>query len=129
MESRRSALWVPGSWGRGSRSQRRAGVTVKLHEPAEAPLARSRSSVEASLDRVVSRGRLSAEEAQALLGRIEWSADRHVLAGGELVVGDRRLSAVAYATRPRGVFAARGFGYGPIAPVRSPQTRRKESQQ
>jgi 3-hydroxybutyryl-CoA dehydrogenase len=89
MQAEITQIGVVGAGFMGSgiaESAARAGVTVKLHEPAEAPLARSRASVEKSLDRVVSRGRLSAEEAEALLGRIEWSADRHVLAGCELVV-------------------------------------------
>ena len=89
MQAEITQIGVVGAGFMGSgiaESAARAGVTVKLHEPAEAPLVRSRAAVEASLDRVVSRGRLSAEEAQALLGRIEWSADRHVLAGCELVV-------------------------------------------
>ncbi|HKE79610.1 MAG TPA: 3-hydroxybutyryl-CoA dehydrogenase [Solirubrobacteraceae bacterium] len=89
MQAEITQIGVVGAGFMGSgiaESAARAGVTVKLHEPAEGPLARSRAAVQASVDRVVSRGRLSAEEAEALLGRIEWSADLEVLAGCELVV-------------------------------------------
>jgi 3-hydroxybutyryl-CoA dehydrogenase len=89
MQAEITQIGVVGAGFMGSgiaESAARAGVTVKLHEPAEGPLVRSRAAVAASVDRVVSRGRLSAEEAQALLGRIEWSVDLEVLAGCELVV-------------------------------------------
>jgi 3-hydroxybutyryl-CoA dehydrogenase len=89
MQAEITQIGVVGAGFMGSgiaESAARAGVTVKLHEPAEGPLVRSRAAVAASVDRVVSRGRLSAEEAEALLGRIEWSVDLEVLAGCELVV-------------------------------------------
>jgi 3-hydroxybutyryl-CoA dehydrogenase len=67
-------------------SAARAGVAVTLYEPEEGPLQRSRGRVEASVARVVERGRLSEEDAAALVDRIEWSTDLDALAGADLVV-------------------------------------------
>jgi 3-hydroxybutyryl-CoA dehydrogenase len=67
-------------------SAARAGITVKLYEPDDAPLRQSRSRIETSLARVVERGRLSEEDAAALVERIEWSTDLEALAGADLVV-------------------------------------------
>jgi 3-hydroxybutyryl-CoA dehydrogenase len=67
-------------------SAARAGVAVTLYEPEAAPLERSRERIEASLARVVERGRLAQEDADALVQRIEWSTDLAALAGSDLVV-------------------------------------------
>jgi 3-hydroxybutyryl-CoA dehydrogenase len=67
-------------------SAARAGVAVKLYEPDDAPLQQSRGRIEASVARVVQRGRLSEEDAAALVDRIEWSTDLDTLAGADLVV-------------------------------------------
>jgi 3-hydroxybutyryl-CoA dehydrogenase len=67
-------------------SAARAGVTVKLYEPDDGPLALSRSRIESSVARVVERGRLSEEDAAALVGRIAWSTDLESLSGADLVV-------------------------------------------
>jgi 3-hydroxybutyryl-CoA dehydrogenase len=67
-------------------SAARAGVTVTLYEPEAAPLEKSRGRIEASLARVVERGRLSQEDAAALVERIAWSTDLGSLAGADLVV-------------------------------------------
>jgi 3-hydroxybutyryl-CoA dehydrogenase len=67
-------------------SAARAGVTVKLYEPEDGPLQHSRGRIEASVARVVERGRLSEEDASALMERIEWSTDLDALAGADLVV-------------------------------------------
>jgi 3-hydroxybutyryl-CoA dehydrogenase len=67
-------------------SAARAGVAVILYEPDEAPLRRSRERIETSLARVVERGRLGQDEAQALMARIEWSTDLEALSGSDLVV-------------------------------------------
>src|SRR5919198_2950915 len=63
-------------------SAARAGVAVKLYEPEPAPLEHSRGSIEASVARVVQRGRLSESDAAALMERIDWSTDIESLAGG-----------------------------------------------
>jgi 3-hydroxybutyryl-CoA dehydrogenase len=67
-------------------SAARAGVMVTLYEPEAAPLERSRGRIQASLARVVERGRLSEEDAAALVERIAWSTDLESLAGSDLVV-------------------------------------------
>jgi 3-hydroxybutyryl-CoA dehydrogenase len=67
-------------------SAARAGVVVTLYEPDGRPLKRSRELIEVSLARVVERGRMEREEADALLRRIEWSTDLEALAGSDLVV-------------------------------------------
>jgi 3-hydroxybutyryl-CoA dehydrogenase len=67
-------------------SSARAGVAVKLYEPDAAPLQHSRARIESSVARGVERERLTAEQAEALLGRIEWSTDLDALADSELVV-------------------------------------------
>ena len=67
-------------------SAARAGVTVTLYEPEAAPLEQSRSRIESSVARVVERGRLSEEDAAALVERIAWSTDLGSLAGADLVV-------------------------------------------
>jgi 3-hydroxybutyryl-CoA dehydrogenase len=67
-------------------SAARAGVTVKVYEPDAAPLRKSRERIEASVARVVERGRLSEDDAAALVGRIDWSTELDALAGADLVV-------------------------------------------
>jgi 3-hydroxybutyryl-CoA dehydrogenase len=51
-------------------SAARAGVAVRLYEPEAAPLEHSRSSIESSVARAVQRGKLTDDEAGALVGRI-----------------------------------------------------------
>src|SRR5690348_10945361 len=67
-------------------SSARAGVAVRLYEPASAPLEHSRATIEASVARAVKRERLSEDEGADLLSRIEWSTDLDALADAELVV-------------------------------------------
>jgi 3-hydroxybutyryl-CoA dehydrogenase len=67
-------------------SAARAGVAVTLYEPEAAPLQRSRERIEASLARVVERGRLAQDEADALVERIEWSTDLDALTVSDLVI-------------------------------------------
>ena len=67
-------------------SAARAGIAVKLYEPDDGPLQHSRSRIESSVARVVERGRLSEEDAAALVERIAWSTDLESLSGAELVV-------------------------------------------
>jgi 3-hydroxybutyryl-CoA dehydrogenase len=89
MAAQITQLGVVGAGFMGSgiaESAARAGVTVKLYEPDEAPLTRSRESIEASVARQVERGRLEESDAAALLERIGWSSDLDALRDGELVV-------------------------------------------
>jgi 3-hydroxybutyryl-CoA dehydrogenase len=67
-------------------SAARAGVTVRLYEPDDGPLQLSRSRIESSVARVVERGRLSEEDAAALVDRIAWSTDLESLSGADLVI-------------------------------------------
>jgi 3-hydroxybutyryl-CoA dehydrogenase len=86
-EIRELGIIGAGFMGSGiAESAARAGVTVKLYEPEDGPLALSRSSIESSVARVVERGRLSEEDAAALVDRIAWSTDLESLSGADLVV-------------------------------------------
>jgi 3-hydroxybutyryl-CoA dehydrogenase len=67
-------------------SAARAGCAVTLHEPEAAPLERSRGRIEASVGRAVEGGKLSAEEASALVDRIEWTTDPDALGDAGIVV-------------------------------------------
>jgi 3-hydroxybutyryl-CoA dehydrogenase len=67
-------------------SAARAGVAVTLYEPEAAALERSRERIEVSLARVIERGRLSQDDADALVKRIEWSTDLEALGGSDLVI-------------------------------------------
>jgi 3-hydroxybutyryl-CoA dehydrogenase len=81
-------------------SAARAGVAVTLYEPDAAPLAHSRERIEVSLARVVERGRLARDDADALVERIEWSTDVEALAESDLVieaiVEDERIKAQTF---------------------------------
>jgi 3-hydroxybutyryl-CoA dehydrogenase len=63
----------------------RAGLEVKLHEPEHGPLQRSRGRIEASVERAVAGEKVTADEAAALIERIEWTTDPDELAGADLV--------------------------------------------
>ncbi len=67
-------------------SAARAGLRVTLHEPDAAPLDRSRGRIEASVERAIEGGKLSADEAGALVERIEWSTDPDALGDAGVVV-------------------------------------------
>jgi 3-hydroxybutyryl-CoA dehydrogenase len=67
-------------------SAARAGLEVRLQEPQAAALDRSRASIEASVRRAVSRGKLSEDDASDLLGRLAWSTDLGDLQDADLVV-------------------------------------------
>ncbi|MGX6448165.1 3-hydroxybutyryl-CoA dehydrogenase [Patulibacter sp. S7RM1-6] len=67
-------------------SAARAGLEVRVYEPAEAPLDGSRERIRASVDRAVQRGKLTAEDADALVGRIAWTTDLGDLGAADLVV-------------------------------------------
>jgi 3-hydroxybutyryl-CoA dehydrogenase len=67
-------------------SAARAGVAVTLFEPQPAPLEHSRSTIEASVARAVKRERMTADEGEGLIGRIEWSTDLDALADSDIVV-------------------------------------------
>ena len=64
----------------------RAGLATKVHEPASAPLERSRERVAGSVARAVRGGKLDEVEAKALVDAIEWTEDPGELADCDLVV-------------------------------------------
>jgi 3-hydroxybutyryl-CoA dehydrogenase len=67
-------------------SAARAGIAVKLFEPDELPLRRSKARIETSVERAVQRGRLSEDESDALIGRLAWSTDLETLGGSQIVI-------------------------------------------
>jgi 3-hydroxybutyryl-CoA dehydrogenase len=67
-------------------SAARAGVGVHLYEPEQEALDRSRAALEASVGRAVSRGKLTQEDADALVGRIVVTTNLEDLAPAQLVV-------------------------------------------
>jgi 3-hydroxybutyryl-CoA dehydrogenase len=83
-------------------SAARAGLRVTLHEPDHAPLERSRGRLGASVERAVEGGKLTAEEAQALVERVEWTTDPDALEGAgvviEAVVEDAALKGSVFQT-------------------------------
>jgi 3-hydroxybutyryl-CoA dehydrogenase len=63
-----------------------AGVQAIVYEPEEAPLKRSRSALDASVARAVSRGKLSAEDGEALIGRIAYTSELDQLIDVDAVI-------------------------------------------
>jgi 3-hydroxybutyryl-CoA dehydrogenase len=63
-----------------------AGVDVTAFEPEQAPLDRSRSRLEQSIGRAVSRGKLTRDDADAVIGRIAYTTDLADLDGVDAVV-------------------------------------------
>lgn len=108
MASELGAVGVVGAGFMGSgiaESAARAGLAVKLYEPDEAPLERSRGRIETSVARAVEGGKLSAEEASALVERVEWITDPDALVGAgvvvEAVVEDAALKGQVFQTLDR----------------------------
>ena len=67
-------------------SAARAGLTVLIHEPDQAPLDRSRRRVEESVERGVSSGKLEAADAEQMIARISWTTDLGDLAPSDVVI-------------------------------------------
>jgi 3-hydroxybutyryl-CoA dehydrogenase len=63
-----------------------AGIDVTVFEPEAAPLKRSRERLATSVDRAVSRGKLTAEDAEGLTARIAYTTDFDDLAGVDAVL-------------------------------------------
>ena len=96
MEISRVAVVGAGFMGSGiAESCAAAGVDVTVYEPDEAPLQRSRGRLTQSTDRALSRGKMTQEEADALIGRIVYTNSLDDLDGVdgvmEAVVEDPRL--------------------------------------
>src|SRR5215218_8994198 len=67
-------------------SAARAGLRVRVYEPAGGPLEQSRTRIAASVERGVRGGKLDPEAAEALQERITFSTELHSLHGSELVI-------------------------------------------
>ena len=63
-----------------------AGIEVTVFEPQQAPLERSRERLGMSVQRAVSRGKLSGEDAAGLIDRVSYTTDLDALDGAEAVV-------------------------------------------
>ena len=86
-EIERVGVFGAGFMGSGiAESAARAGLSVVLSEPQQSALDRSAQRIEQSVARAVKGGKLSDDDATALLGRIEWSTDLDALAPSDVVV-------------------------------------------
>ncbi len=84
-----SRLGVVGAGFMGSgiaESAASAGIDVTVFEPEAAPLQRSRERLATSVERAVSRGKLTAEDAEGLTGRIAYTSDFDDLGGVDAVL-------------------------------------------
>ena len=83
----RLAVVGAGFMGSGiAESAAAAGVNVTVYEPEQAPLDRSRGRLTESVERAVSRGKLSRDDADALTGRIAYTTSPGDLTGVDAVV-------------------------------------------
>jgi 3-hydroxybutyryl-CoA dehydrogenase len=78
------------------------GIDVTVYEPERAPLTRSRERLAGSVGRAQSRGKLTAEEAEALIARVAYTTDFDDLGGADAV-----LEAVTEDPRVKGTLFAR----------------------
>jgi len=67
-------------------SAARAGLRVRVFEPAAGPLEQSRTRIAQSVGRAVRGGKMDAERAGELLARISWSSDLDSLATADVVI-------------------------------------------
>lgn len=134
MEISRVAVVGAGFMGSGiAESCAAAGVDVTVYEPEEAPLQRSRGRLAESTERAVSRGKMSAEDAETLAGRVAYTTSLDDLDGVdgvmEAVVEDPRLKGQLFQTLderlPEARFLASNTSSIPIAEIAS-WTRRPE---
>jgi 3-hydroxybutyryl-CoA dehydrogenase len=87
MSISRIAVIGAGFMGSGiAESAASAGVDVTVYEPDRAPLERSRGRLDESVNRAVSRGKLSSEDAAALVGRIAYTTLLDDLGGAEAAI-------------------------------------------
>ncbi|HET9104175.1 MAG TPA: 3-hydroxybutyryl-CoA dehydrogenase [Solirubrobacteraceae bacterium] len=83
-----STIGVVGAGFMGSgiaESAAAAGVEVLLYEPEPAPLERSRAALDTSVQRAVSREKMSREDGEALIGRITHTTELDALADVDAV--------------------------------------------
>jgi 3-hydroxybutyryl-CoA dehydrogenase len=134
MDISRVAVVGAGFMGSGiAESCAAAGLDVTVFEPEEAPLQRSRGRLAESTGRAVSRGKLSADEAQALTDRVAYTTSLDDLEGVdavmEAVIEDPRVKGKLFAQLderlPEAAFLASNTSSIPIAEIAS-WTRRPE---
>jgi 3-hydroxybutyryl-CoA dehydrogenase len=83
----RIAVVGAGFMGSGiAESAASAGIDVTIYEPETPPLDRSRQRLEQSVDRAVSRGKVSRDNADALIGRIAYTSELDHLDGVDAIV-------------------------------------------
>jgi 3-hydroxybutyryl-CoA dehydrogenase len=124
----RVAVVGAGFMGSGiAESAASAGVDVTVFEPEQAPLDRSAERLKVSVDRAVSRGKLSGDEAETLIGRIAYTTQVADLDGVdavcEAVVEDPRVKGKLFAALdkqlPDAQFLASNTSSIPIAEIAS----------
>jgi 3-hydroxybutyryl-CoA dehydrogenase len=124
----RVAVVGAGFMGSGiAESAASAGIDVTVFEPEEAPLERSRSRLHESVDRAVSRGKMTGEEAEGLVSRIAYTTDIGDLDGVdavmEAVTEDPRVKGRLFASLdeqlPDAQFLASNTSSIPIAEIAS----------
>jgi 3-hydroxybutyryl-CoA dehydrogenase len=124
----RVAVVGAGFMGSGiAESAASAGIDVTVFEPEEAPLERSRTRLHASVDRAVSRGKVSAEDAEGLVARIAYTTEMTDLDGVdavlEAVTEDPRVKGRLFASLdeqlPDAQFLASNTSSIPIAEIAS----------
>jgi 3-hydroxybutyryl-CoA dehydrogenase len=87
MAIERVAVVGAGFMGSGiAESAASAGIDVTVFEPERPPLERSRERLQTSVDRALSRGKLTAEEADSLIGRIAYTTEMADLDGVDAVM-------------------------------------------
>ncbi len=104
-----------------------AGLDVTVFEPERPPLQRSRERLQTSVDRALSRGKLTAEEAESLIGRIAYTTELADLDGVdavmEAVTEDPRVKGRLFASLdeqlPDAQFLASNTSSIPIAEIGS----------
>lgn len=83
----RIAVVGAGFMGSGiAESAASAGIDVTVYEPEAPPLDRSRQRLSQSVDRAVSRGKLTRDDADALIGRIAYTSELEDLNGVDAVL-------------------------------------------
>jgi 3-hydroxybutyryl-CoA dehydrogenase len=104
-----------------------AGKQVLLYEPDEAPLEHSRENLRSSVERAVSRGKLSEDDAAALIDRVNYTSHLDDLGAADAVIEavseDARVKAQVFAaideTLPDAQFLASNTSSIPIAELGS----------
>jgi 3-hydroxybutyryl-CoA dehydrogenase len=110
-----------------------AGKQVLLYEPEQAPLERSKQFLRTSIERAISRGKLSEDDATALVERVTYTTHLEDLRGAdaliEAVSEDAKLKADVFAqigeALPNAQFIASNTSSIPIAELAS-HTRQRD---